>query len=132
MLSLAPKLPLYWAFRRFGWPRMYPFSVVVSISFRCNSKCRTCDVWRKPNDDMTVEEWDKVFANLGRTPFYITFTGGEPFLRKDLDEMVISALPALPPIRHHHPHQRPAHRPHRRARWIASAGNARPARSAST
>ena len=91
MLSLAPKLPLYWAFRRFGWPRMYPFSVVVSISFRCNSKCRTCDVWRKPNDDMTVEEWDKVFANLGRTPFYITFTGGEPFLRKDLDEMVISA-----------------------------------------
>ena len=70
---------------------MYPFSVVVSISFRCNSKCRTCDVWRKPNDDMTVEEWDKVFANLGRTPFYITFTGGEPFLRKDLDEMVISA-----------------------------------------
>ena len=66
MLSLAPKLPLYWAFRRFGWPRMYPFSGVVSISFRCNSKCRTCDVWRKPNDDMTVEEWDKVFANLGR------------------------------------------------------------------
>ena len=91
MLSLAPKLPLYWGFRRFGWPRMYPFSVVVSISYRCNSKCRTCDVWRKPNDDMTVEEWDKVFANLGRTPFYITFTGGEPFLRKDLDEMVISA-----------------------------------------
>lgn len=91
MLSLAPKLPLYWSFRRFGWPRMYPFSVVVSVSFRCNSKCRTCDVWRKPNDDMTVAEWDKVFASLGRTPFYITFTGGEPFLRKDLDEMVISA-----------------------------------------
>ena len=44
-----------------------------------------------PNHDMTVEEWDKVFANLGRTPFYITFTGGEPFLRRDLDEMVISA-----------------------------------------
>ena len=91
MLSLAPKLPLYWGFRRFGWPRMYPFSIVVSVSFRCNSKCRTCDVWRKPNDDMTVEEWDHVFASLGRTPFYITFTGGEPFLRRDLDEMVISA-----------------------------------------
>ncbi|OQA40429.1 MAG: Antilisterial bacteriocin subtilosin biosynthesis protein AlbA [Chloroflexi bacterium ADurb.Bin325] len=91
MLSLAPKLPLYWSFRRFGWPKLYPFSVVVSVSFRCNSKCRTCDVWRKPNDDMSAEEWDKVFANLGRTPFYITFTGGEPFLRRDLDEMVISA-----------------------------------------
>ncbi len=91
MLSLAPKLPMYWSFRRFGFPKMYPFSVVVSVSYRCNSKCRTCDVWRKPNDDMSAEEWDKVFANLGRTPFYITFTGGEPFLRKDLDEMVLSA-----------------------------------------
>jgi MoaA/NifB/PqqE/SkfB family radical SAM enzyme len=90
MLSLAPKLPLYWSFRRFGWPRMYPFSVVVSVSYRCNSRCRTCDVWRKPNDDMTAEEWDKVFANLGRSPVYLTFTGGEPFLRRDLDDLVIS------------------------------------------
>lgn len=91
MIGLIPKLPLYWAFRKFGWPAVKPFSVVVSISYRCNSKCRTCDVWRKPNDDMTVEEWDKVFQKLGTSPFYITFTGGEPFLRKDLDEMVISA-----------------------------------------
>jgi MoaA/NifB/PqqE/SkfB family radical SAM enzyme len=91
MLSLVPGLPLYWSFRRFGWPRLYPFSVVISVSFRCNSRCRTCDVWRKPNDDMTVEEWNRVFANLGRTSRYITFTGGEPFLRKDLDDMVISA-----------------------------------------
>ena len=69
---------------------MLPFSVVISISFRCNSKCRTCDVWRKPNDDMTVEEWDKVFAGLGRSVEYLTYTGGEPFLRKDLDDMVLA------------------------------------------
>ncbi len=91
ILSLLPKLPAYWSFRRFGWPRLYPFSIVVSVSFRCNSKCRTCDVWRKPNDDMTVDEWRQVFHHLGRTPVYITFTGGEPFLRADLDEMVIAA-----------------------------------------
>lgn len=91
MLTLLPKLPLYWTFRRFGWPRMLPFSVVVSVSFRCNSKCKTCDVWRKPNDDMTVEEWDHVFAKMGQGPLYITFTGGEPFLRKDTAEMVLSA-----------------------------------------
>ncbi|MEM7126938.1 MAG: radical SAM protein [Chloroflexota bacterium] len=90
MIELLPKLPMYWAFRAFGWPNVKPFSVVISISFRCNSKCRTCDVWRKPNDDLSVEEWDKVFASLGRSPFYLTFTGGEPFLRKDLDDLVIS------------------------------------------
>lgn len=91
MIGLVPRLPLYWAFRAFGWPAVKPFSVVVSVSFRCNSKCRTCDVWRKPNDDLSLEEWDQVFAHLGTAPFYITFTGGEPFLRADLDEMVIAA-----------------------------------------
>jgi len=91
MIGLIPKLPFYWSFRAFGWPAIKPFSVVISISFRCNSKCRTCDVWRKPNDDLTVAEWDQVFANLGNAPFYMTFTGGEPFLRKDLDDLVISA-----------------------------------------
>ena len=91
MLSLIPRLPLYWTFRRFGWPRMLPFSIVVSVSFRCNSKCKTCDVWRKPNDDMTVEEWDRVFATMGPGPLYITFTGGEPFLRSDTADMVLSA-----------------------------------------
>jgi len=91
VLSLLPRLPLYWAFRRFGWPRLLPFSIVVSVSYRCNSRCRTCDVWRKPNDDMSAAEWERVFARLGRGPFYITFTGGEPFLRPDLDQIVLSA-----------------------------------------
>lgn len=91
MLGLLPKIPLYWSYRRFGFPHMLPFSVVVSVSYRCNSKCKTCDVWRKPNDDMTLEEWDRTFAKLGRGPMYFTFTGGEPFLRKDTVDMVISA-----------------------------------------
>ena len=76
---------------------MYPFSIVVSVSFRCNSRCRTCDVWRKPSDDMTVEEWQQVFHHLGHSPVYITFTGGEPFLRSDLDDLVISAYQECQP-----------------------------------
>ena len=90
MLELFPRLPLYWSFYHLGWPQMLPFSLVVSVSFRCNSKCRTCDVWRKSSDDMTLEEWRKVFSSLGQTPFYLTFTGGEPFLRADLHEIVIA------------------------------------------
>lgn len=91
MIGLLPKLPLYWSYYKWGFPRMLPFSVVVSLSFRCNSKCKTCDVWRRPNDDMTLEEWEKVFEKLGRAPFYMTFTGGEPFLRADIDDMVLAA-----------------------------------------
>jgi hypothetical protein len=40
----ASQNPLYWSFYRFGGPKLLPFSIVISISFRCNSKCRTCDV----------------------------------------------------------------------------------------
>jgi MoaA/NifB/PqqE/SkfB family radical SAM enzyme len=88
--SLLPKIPLYWSFYRFGFPKLLPFSIVVSVSYRCNSKCRTCDVWRKPNDDLTLDEWTRVFQNIGRGPIYLTFTGGEPFLRKDLPELVLA------------------------------------------
>ncbi|MFN2182752.1 MAG: radical SAM/SPASM domain-containing protein [Anaerolineae bacterium] len=90
MIELLPRLPLYWSFYHLGWPKMLPFSIVVSASYRCNSRCRTCDVWQKSSDEMTVDEWRRVFAKLGHVPFYLTFTGGEPFLRADLHEMVIA------------------------------------------
>jgi len=91
MLGLIPKLPLYWSYRRFGWPTMLPFSIVVSVSYRCNSKCKTCDVWRKPNDDMALAEWEQAFAKIGPGPLYFTFTGGEPFLRSDMADLALAA-----------------------------------------
>jgi len=90
-MTLFPKLPLYWAFRQLGRPQLYPFSLVLSVSYRCNSRCRTCGVWRKSADDMSIGEWQRVFRNLGRTPFYLTFTGGEPYLRADFADLVIAA-----------------------------------------
>ncbi|MEJ2212247.1 MAG: radical SAM protein, partial [Anaerolineae bacterium] len=93
-LELLPRLPLYWLFYRLGRRRFpstpLPFSLVVSVSYRCNSRCQTCGVWRKSSEELTADEWRQVFAHLGRTPSYLTFTGGEPFLRSDLHEIVIA------------------------------------------
>lgn len=89
--GLLPRLPLYRLFHRTGRPVLLPFSLVASVSFRCNSRCQTCGVWRKANDDMAAEEWERIFAAIGRGPVYITFTGGEPFLRRDLADIVLSA-----------------------------------------
>jgi MoaA/NifB/PqqE/SkfB family radical SAM enzyme len=58
------------------------------VSYRCNSRCKTCNVWQRPNDDFTLEEYDKTFASIGRDAYWFTFSGGEPTLRKDLPEMV--------------------------------------------
>jgi MoaA/NifB/PqqE/SkfB family radical SAM enzyme len=89
--GLIRRLPSHWSFRKFGTPRAAPFSLVLSVSYRCNSRCRTCGVWRRSAEDMSLDEWQKVFRHLGHTPFYLTFTGGEPFLREDFADMVISA-----------------------------------------
>ncbi len=90
MLELLPKLPFYWSFYHLGWPQLLPFSLVVSVSFRCNSRCKTCGVWRRSGEEMSAQEWRQVFARLGHAPFYLTFTGGEPFLRADLADLVIA------------------------------------------
>jgi MoaA/NifB/PqqE/SkfB family radical SAM enzyme len=68
-----------------------PVNITVSGSYRCNSRCKTCNVWLLPNDDLVFHEWDRVFESLGRAPYWFTFSGGEPTLRKDLPEMVASA-----------------------------------------
>lgn len=91
LARLALQLPAYSAFRRFGWPRLLPFSLVVSVTYHCNSRCSTCNVWRRRADEFTVEEWRRVFAQLGRAPYYLTFSGGEPFLRPDLPQIVSDA-----------------------------------------
>ncbi|MGI6208094.1 MAG: radical SAM protein [Anaerolineae bacterium] len=96
-LSLLPGLARQWGFRLLGVPSL-PFSLVVSVTYRCNSRCRTCNVWRKHSDELTLEEWQRVFARLGHAPRYLTFSGGEPFLRRDLAEIVASAYEHCRPL----------------------------------
>lgn len=68
-----------------------PVNITVSVSYKCNSRCKTCNVWQLPNDDLTLDEWDRVFESLGDAPYWFTFSGGEPTWRADLPEMVESA-----------------------------------------
>ena len=87
MLELLPKIPLYHMYRRFGWPRMMPVNYTLSPSPRCNSKCITCNIWMKREDELNIEEWEKVFKSLGNAPFWFTVSGGEPFMFQDIVEL---------------------------------------------
>lgn len=88
MLYLLGQVPRYWLFRRFGWPKVMPVNVAVSITSACNSRCLTCNIWSEgtPGDgrDLTVDEFDRVFRSLGGAPYWFTISGGEPFMRKDI------------------------------------------------
>lgn len=84
MIDVLWKIPLFMAFRQFGWPKMLPINITLSPSPRCNSRCLTCNIWMKREDELSLEEWDKVFQSLGRAPFWATISGGEPFMFQDL------------------------------------------------
>lgn len=96
MLEILPRLLRQWLFRWLGLPSL-PFSLVCSVTYRCNSRCLTCNIWRKRSQELTLEEWQRVFTSLGHSPVYITFSGGEPFLRQDLPEIVAAAYRSCRP-----------------------------------
>ena len=67
-----------------------PLNLTFSVTYRCNSKCRTCNVWKKRVDDLTLAEYQRLFDDLGPSLYWATFSGGEPFIRPDLIDIVIA------------------------------------------
>ncbi len=84
MIQVLRRVPLYQLSRKFGWPPVLPLNLTVTPSPRCNSRCLTCNIWKKQADELSLEEWDKVFQGLGRAPYWVTISGGEPFLNREL------------------------------------------------
>src|SRR5579885_2155074 len=91
MLEVLPNIARMQTSYALGRPLALPLNLTISVSYRCNSRCKTCNIWQRPNDDFTLEEYEKTFVSLGRSPYWFTFSGGEPTLRKDLPEIVESA-----------------------------------------
>ena len=88
-IDLISRLPLYYSFRNLGKPVLLPFNYTFSLTYRCNSKCKTCNIWKiKKAFELNTEEWISVIKSLGNSPFWITLSGGEPLLRRDLEEIV--------------------------------------------
>ena len=88
--QVALNIPRYMLFRSTGHPRMLPLNLTVSVTYRCNSRCRTCNVWKKKADEFTAAEFDRTFRSVGTSPYWFTMSGGEPFLRHDIVEICAS------------------------------------------
>jgi MoaA/NifB/PqqE/SkfB family radical SAM enzyme len=74
----------YKMFRFFGWPGILPINLTVSLTYRCNSMCKTCKLWqREAVEELSVDEYSKIFKKFGEA-YWFTMSGGEPFLRKDI------------------------------------------------
>jgi MoaA/NifB/PqqE/SkfB family radical SAM enzyme len=86
-LTVLPKIPRYQSFRALGYPKTLPINVTFSVTYTCNSRCKTCNIWKKKTQDLSIEEIDKTFQSIGKSVYWVTISGGEPFLRKDIVEI---------------------------------------------
>jgi MoaA/NifB/PqqE/SkfB family radical SAM enzyme len=81
-------VPLFLA--KYAWltMRRRPVLVHFEVTLRCNARCGFCDYWKTPAEARIHEAAS--FADAARyfNPMLVTFTGGEPLLRRDLEELV--------------------------------------------
>jgi MoaA/NifB/PqqE/SkfB family radical SAM enzyme len=75
--------------------RRMPVLVHFEVTMRCNARCGFCDYWKTPAEEKAKEL--KSYADAARRfdPMLVTFTGGEPLLRKDLEELVAGVRDAI-------------------------------------
>jgi len=90
MLKVITKIPSYYLFRLIGRPKKLPMNLTLSVSYRCNSRCKTCNVYKRKSSELSLDEWRRIFESIGGSPFWVTISGGEPFLRSDLPDLVCS------------------------------------------
>ncbi len=65
-----------------------PYKLNFAVTYRCQSRCITCNIWQmKPEKELTLSEIE-AFAKKNRFFKWIELTGGEPFLRDDLADIV--------------------------------------------
>lgn len=70
-----------------------PLYVGFSVGTLCNFKCQHCDLWKlktEPKEYLTTHQVKKFLGQLREWlgPFRLVFTGAEPFLRKDILEII--------------------------------------------
>lgn len=78
---------------RFHQPLATPWLIDFVLTERCNSRCRYCLCWKVDyKDEPTTDEIIKALESLARLGAdKVTFAGGEPLLRDDLETFVMKA-----------------------------------------
>jgi MoaA/NifB/PqqE/SkfB family radical SAM enzyme len=80
-----------------------PITFTYAVTYKCQSRCRTCKIWelyrkdpRKRQDELKIDEIERLFRTMGHIYFF-NISGGEPFLRKDLSDIIRLAIEHLSP-----------------------------------
>jgi MoaA/NifB/PqqE/SkfB family radical SAM enzyme len=76
-----------------------PFTMMLAVTRRCNSRCTMCHIWEEKLSPMlTLDQYRQMFREPLPSVRALVLTGGEPTLRQDLPtiwDIARSALPSL-------------------------------------
>jgi len=76
-----------------------PTRLVLDVTRRCNLRCEMCHTWQvTPGHELTPAELGQILAQMPRLS-WLDVTGGEPFLRGDIDEVFDAILDSTPALR---------------------------------
>ena len=73
-----------------------------AVTYKCNSRCKTCNIWKIPNPEEQQLSLEEIQGFLDSNQEYlkhvksVQLTGGEPFLRDDLCEIVWLIVNTIP------------------------------------
>ena len=72
-----------------------PVSLIIFLTERCNARCSFCFIDFNPNakgqkkeNEISVENFKTMSLSLKKSLHHLNFTGGEPFLRSDFDQII--------------------------------------------
>jgi radical SAM protein with 4Fe4S-binding SPASM domain len=67
--------------------RSAPLKLNLCLTYWCQYRCKTCNIWRrKPSDELTTGEL-RALVRENPNVNWVDLTGGEIFLRPDIDEV---------------------------------------------
>ncbi len=72
-----------------------PVLVHFEVTMRCNAHCSFCDYWKTDPSAKASELRSFAACASFFNPMLVTFTGGEPTLRRDLEELVAAVNTAV-------------------------------------
>ncbi|MBA3009844.1 MAG: radical SAM protein [Proteobacteria bacterium] len=64
-----------------------PTDACIILTYRCQMRCQMCNIWQHPTDiekEITADELQMLPGGFE----FINLTGGEPFLRDDLEDII--------------------------------------------
>ena len=66
----------------------HPYKLTLALTYKCNSKCVICQIWKKEKQKEMSFRDIKRFLTVNNYFNWIDLTGGEVFLRKDLTGII--------------------------------------------